>query len=145
MGTPQPWAWGAAAGAILLAPGALWPPLFGAGVRAWNGAVRRIAGAVGLYALRLTYVAVIAPLHLAGTPRTPQRQSWWHVAAPDQPGPASGGGQGESPGDALRTLARLPGHRWVLALLPLVTLLNLVDHCDEDGASVPPGSTYTLY
>jgi hypothetical protein len=148
LGIAVPWTWGAAALLVLL-PGLVWSRWFEIGVSAWNKGVRFSTSLLRAYTLRVCYYFLFGPVSRAGSslglelgraetsrwiPRA-RGEAAFNKRTPLEP---RDGWSRE-----LLDLARRPGKRWMVCLLPVVLLLYLLR--GEQQESAPPSSTYTLY
>jgi uncharacterized membrane protein len=149
LGSTVPSVWAAGA-LVVLVPGLVWSQWFEIGVRAWNKGVRLITGLLRAYTLGVCYYVLFTSVSLAGSslglglgrrkiscwiPRAKREATLDKRTALD---PRDGWST------ELLALARRPGNRWMVCLLPVVLLLHLLRE-DRQESALPSSSTYTLY
>lgn len=148
--------WGLGTGVLAVAPGLIWRPWLGLGVRTWNRLARESQGRLRLLALRIAFRTVFpliggggGKLRLA-PPQGPGEGlggawSMWQIReAKDASFSASGVDEGARGWwSQLFGYARRTGNWSLLGLVPLLFALRLMGEGTEDAS--PPTSTYTLY
>lgn len=144
LGAPTLWL-RASAAVLLVLPGLVWPAWFTLGIKVWNKGVHLCSVALRGYVLRVCYYAFVGGLSPAGSSLAltlgPTEVSRW---VDHRGGNRSGRSAIDAPSaGGLLAASRRPGSLWMLGLLPMVLLLRILG--DQDVASAPASSTYTLY
>ena len=146
-GARAPWLWAAAAASIVV-PGIVWPAWFIFGIRAWNKGAHLCSVALRGYVLRVCYYAFFSGISPTGsslglTLDRAETSRWVRHAGAGVPAGSASSTSGEPWAGGLLAASRRSGSRWMLGLLPMVLLLRILG--DQDVASAPASSTYTLY
>jgi hypothetical protein len=147
LGARMPWMWAGAA-LFLPLPRVVYAEWFELGVRAWNKCTRLVVIALQAFVLKVCYYLLFAAVGSVGSSLDRAQAggdvSGWiarrNLAA----------GENRRTRSTLRQSAhglfaavQRPGSVWMIFLVPVVLLLRMLAHGQQDTA--PSSSTYTLY
>ena len=148
---------GPALGVLVALPGILWPQRFDLVYRAWNRIARIVGRRATAYVAWVFFVTVVLAARDGQDrmmlERPNRKRTLWTERLP-QSDEAYGHQHGLLvPHDPPRrwwmvigSWAGRAGNRWILATIPFLGLLRLIDTTDGGSATTtPPQETYTLY
>jgi hypothetical protein len=147
LGARMPWMWAAAAVALPLAR-LVYAEWFELGIRAWNKGTRLIAVALQRYVLKVSYHVLFAVVgrHCSSFDRASadRLMSCWIARVDEGPQPHRGApSMPRQSAHGFFAAAQHRGSAWMIFIAPVVLLLRMLAHGQQDTA--PSSSTYTLY